>query len=440
MKNALRQTLILWLSLLLVSGLGFLLLQLPAARNWLWNHTGEEELLAQVKGLTDLASDRLRPAVSLVADATIADVDVSPFGINVFLEQEAEPAKRARAVEMAAAAGYHWLRQEFPWEDIEIHGKGDFEDRRHEPYRSAWDKYDQIVDLAEQNGMELIVRLSNPPGWTRAGGEGENDANTFAPPDNVQDYADFVAAVASRYAGRVKYYQLWNEPNIYPEWGSGAIDPEAYVELLKTGAQAVRAADPNAKIIMGALASTINLQPSDAPPGNSLNDMLFLQRMYDAGAAPYFDIVAMQGYGLYSGPTDDRMHPRVINISRHKFIRDLMVKNGDTGKPIWIAEMNWNAAPADVDPRYGRVTLEQQARYLPLAYERVAQDWPWLGVAATWYLKRATDLWETNGQPEAYFRLLAPDFTPQPVYESMKAYTHGLEQELDQGAGNGHGG
>ena len=31
---------------------------------------------------------------------------------------------------MAAAAGYHWLRQEFPWEDIEIHGKGDFEDRR----------------------------------------------------------------------------------------------------------------------------------------------------------------------------------------------------------------------------------------------------------------------------------------------------------------------
>lgn len=440
MKNALRQTLILWLSLLLVSGLAFLLLQLPGARDWLWNHTGEEELLAQVKGLTDLASDRLRPAVSLAADTTIADVDVSPFGVNVFLEQEAEPAKRAHAVEMAAAAGYHWLRQEFPWEDIEIHGKGDFEDRRHEPYRSAWDKYDQIVDLAEQNGMELIVRLSNPPGWTRAGGEGENDANTFAPPDNVQDYADFVSAVASRYAGRVKYYQLWNEPNIYPEWGSGTIDPEAYVELLKTGAQAVRVADPNAKIIMGALASTINLQPSDAPPGNSLNDMLFLQRMYDAGAATYFDIVAMQGYGLYSGPTDDRMHPRVINISRHKFIRDLMVKNGDAGKPIWIAEMNWNAAPADVDPRYGRVTLEQQARYLPMAYERVAEDWPWLGVAATWYLKRATDLWETNQQPEAYFRLLAPDFTPQPVYESMKAYTQSLEPGPKQGAENGHGG
>jgi hypothetical protein len=426
MKTALRQTLILWLSLLLLGGLGFLLLQLPAARQWLWNHTGEEELLAQVKGLSDLAGDRLRPALHLAADAAIQDVDVNPFGINVFLEQEADPAKRALAVQMAAEAGYHWLRQEFPWEDIEIHGKGDFEDRRHEPHRSAWEKYDQIVDLAEQNGLQLIVRLSNPPGWSRAGGEGEGDANTFAPPDDVQDYADFVAAVVSRYAGRVQYYQLWNEPNIYPEWGSAAIDPAAYAALLKAGAEAARAADPDVRIILGALASTINLQPADPPPGNSLNDLLFLQRLYDAGAAPYFDIVAMQGYGLYSGPTDDRLHPRVINISRHKFVRDLMVQNGDRAKPIWIAEMNWNAAPEDVDPRYGRVSLEQQARYLPLAYGRVLDDWPWVGVAATWYLKRATDLWETNRQPEAYFRLLAPDFTPQPVYESMKVFTAGL--------------
>lgn len=421
------QALWLWLSLLLVSGLAFFLLQLPATRTWLWSHTGEEQFLSQVKGASDLASDWLRPRVELADTIAIQEADVNSFGINVFLEQEADPAKRELAVKMAAEAGYHWLRQEFPWEDIEIHGKGDFEDRRHEPYRSAWDKYDQIVDLAEKYGMQLIVRISNPPGWTRAAGAGENNVDTFAPPDNVQDFADFVNAVVSRYRGRVQYYQLWNEPNIYPEWGTRAISPEDYVTLLKAGAEAARAADPDAKIIMGALASTINLQPDDPAPGNSLNDMLYLQRMYDAGAAPYFDIVAMQGYGLYSGPTDDRMHPRVINISRHKFIRDLMVKNGDATKPIWIAEMNWNAAPEGVEPRYGRVTLEQQAEYLPLAYARVRNDWPWVGVAATWYLKRATDTWETNGQPEAYFRLLAPDFTPQPVYESMKQYTQALQ-------------
>lgn len=431
MRTAARQLTTIWLSLLILGGLSFLILQLPPARAWLWQQTGEEAFLSQVKGLTDLLSDRLRPPLNLAQDTTIHHADKNPFGINTFLEQEVEPAKRELAIQMAADAGYHWLRQEFPWEDIEIHGKGDFEDRRHEPYRSAWEKYDQLVDEAEATGMELIVRLSNPPGWTRVQGEGENNVDTFAPPDNLQDFADYVSAVVGRYRGRINYYQLWNEPNIYPEWGSYQIDPEGYVELLKAGAEAARAADPDVVLIAGALASTINLQPADPPPGNSLNDLIFLQRMYDAGAAPYFDVMAMQGYGLYSGPTDNRMHPRVINISRHKFVRDLMVKNGDAHKPIWIAEMNWNAAPEDVDPRYGRVTLEQQARYLPIAYQRVIEEWPWVGVANTWYLKRAADLWEQNRQPEAYFRLLAPDFTPQPVYESMRAFTDELEESWE---------
>jgi hypothetical protein len=248
--------------------------------------------------------------------------------------------------------------------------------------------------------MELIVRLSNPPGWTRAQGEGENNVDTFAPPDNVQDFADFVSAVVEPLQRAHQVLSALERAEHLPGVGQRAIAPESYVELLKAGAEAARAADPNVVIIAGALASTINLQPDDPPPGNSLNDLLFLQRMYDAGAAPYFDIMAMQGYGLYSGPTDDRMHPRVINISRHKFVRDLMVKNGDAAKPIWIAEMNWNAAPEDVEPRYGRVTLEQQARYLPLAYSACIADWPWIGVANTWYLKRATDLWEKTASPK----------------------------------------
>ena len=420
MKQAVQQTLSLWISLLVGSGLILLIGVTPPVRAWMWEQTGEEELFKQLKGMTDRAGDLLRPRLLLAPDAEMMHVAVNPFGVNVFLEQEAEPSKRERVVQMAAAAGFHWLRQEFTWEDIEIHGSGDFEDRRHEPYRSAWDKYDHIVKLAEAHDMELIVRISNPPAWSRAAGD---DAGSYAPPDDYQHFANFVQAVAARYRGRIHYYQLWNEPNIHPEWGHYPISPEEYTELLKVGAEAARAADPDVVIIAAALAATINLAPHDPPPGNSLSDFLFLQRMYDAGAAPYFDIVAAQGYGLWSGPTDQRMHPRVLNISHHKFLRDLMVQNGDAHKPIWIAEMNWNVAPPGVPPNYGQATLEEQARYLPIAYERVRNDWPWIGVANTWYLKRATDEWEVNRQPEAYFRLLLPDFTPLPVYESMKAYT-----------------
>ncbi|MEA3335198.1 MAG: cellulase family glycosylhydrolase [Chloroflexota bacterium] len=422
--------------LLLVGGLAvFALLGTPALAHappgqWLFNLTGEEAPLSQIKGLSDLVADAMRPRLETEDMVPVAHAGVNPFGVNVFLEQEVDPAKREQAVRMAQEAGFHWLRQEFPWEDIEIHGKGDFEDRRNEPVRSAWEKYDHIVDLAEAYDMELIARLSNPPAWSRSAG---NDGGTYAPPDDLADYGDFVAAVVDRYQGRVRYYQLWNEPNIYPEWGDSAIDPEGFTELLKTGATRARAIDPEVVIISGALASTIDLDGIHVPARN-FNDLTFLQRMYDAGAAPYFDVLAMQGYGLWSGPTDQRTQPRVINFGRPQLVRDVMVKNGDAQKPIWISEMNWNAVPNDIpDKRYGQVTEEQQARYLPLAYDRIQTEWPWVGVANTWYLKRPTDQWEQNGQPEAYFRLLTPGFDPLPVYDSMMDFTDDLRPALHQG-------
>ena len=399
-------------------------LALLAAIFWrtgmLYQWTGEERLSAQIKGTSDLSADFLRPKIRLAPNASVANSGVNPFGVNVFLEQEPDPAAREKAVKMASEAGFHWLRQEFPWEDIEIHGKGDFEDRRHTPRRSAWEKYDNIVALAEKYDMALIVRVSNPPAWARARGD---EVGAYAPPDNYQDYADFVTEVVSRYKGRIKYYQLWNEPNIYPEWGSYAISPEDYTQLLCTAAAAARAANPDAVIINGAMASTIVMDPAAPPPGNALNDMLFMQRMYDAGAASCFDIMAMQGYGLWSGPTDRRMNPRVLNFSHPLYMRDLMVANGDAHKPIWISEMNWDAVPDSVANKpFGQVTEQQQGRYLVEAYQRIQREWPWLGVANVWYLKRPDDSWKKEGKPEYYFRLLDPDFAPTPAYEAIKAY------------------
>ena len=171
MKRAVRETLLLWAGLLLSGGLALLIFALTPVRTWLWSQTGETDYLHQVKGLTDLAGGLLRPRLNLASQQVSQHADIPPFGVNVFLEQEVERSKREQAVQLAAEAGFAWLRQEFPWEDIEIHAKGDFEDRRHEPFRNAWEKYDHIVDLAEQSGMQLIVRISNPPAWSRARGK-----------------------------------------------------------------------------------------------------------------------------------------------------------------------------------------------------------------------------------------------------------------------------
>ncbi|MGD2144916.1 MAG: hypothetical protein PVF54_10595 [Anaerolineae bacterium] len=410
--------------------------------DWVFSQTGEERLEGQVRGIAQRATDWLHPRPHTALYEPISHAGVNPFGINVFLNQEVEERKRERSLEMITAAGLQWIRQEFPWEDIEIHGKGDFTDRRNDmdgdgqvDAVDAWAKYDSIVELAERHSLDVIARLSNPPAWTRELGD---TIGTYAPPDNLSDWGDYVHAVVSRYRGQIRYYQLWNEPNVYPEWGEQPVDPAAYTQLLCEGYRRAKEADPGAVIISGALAPTVSLDPGPGP-ARGVSEFVFLQRMYDAGAGACFDILSVNDYMLWSGPTDRRMRPLNINFSRPRYVRDIMVANGDAGKAIWIGEMNANAVPNDpgiVDlGTYGQVSLEQQARYAPLAYQRIREEWPWVGVVNFWFFKRP-DQRERN-QAMYFFRMVEPDFTPMPVYGAMRQYAtnvapvmyHGTHQE-----------
>ncbi len=399
------------LSIILASLLMLFLLR-GSAHNFLRNWTGEESFKEQVKGLGALLLIRLTHSPPETAPyVPIAQVSLNPYAVNTFLEQEVEEAKIRRSLQMIRDAGFHWIRQQFPWEDIEIHGKGDFEDRRTQPPKSAWEKYDRIVELAQEYGLEIIARLDNPPAWSRAQGD---EMGTFAPPDNLNDFGDFVYAVVSRYRARIKYYQIWNEPNIYPEWGEQPVDPVAYTELLKVGYTRAKEADPEAVIISAGLAPTTEMGPEN------LSDLVFLQKMYDAGVKGYFDIISVQGYGLWTGPDDRRADPSRTNFSRPLLIREIMVRNGDADKPIWAAEVGWNALPQEFPsmPVYGRVSEELQAQYAVRAYERAQEEWPWMGVMCYWFFKRADD--REKDQPFYYFRLVEPDFTPHPVYWALK--------------------
>ncbi len=376
------------------------------------NWTGEEDHWEQVKGLGALFLLRLTQGVPETAPyVPISHAGLNPFGINTFLEQEVEPAKVEHSLQMIAEAGFHWIRQEFPWEDIEISGKGDFWD--HKWNKSAWEKYDRLVDAARRYGLEIIARLDNPPAWSRAAGD---VVGTFAPPDRLEDFGDFVYTVVSRYRGRIRYYQIWNEPNIYPEWGERPVNAAEYVALLKVAYARAKEADPHCVILSAGLAQTTE------PGPRNLDDTIYLQQMYDAGAKDYFDVMGVMAYGLWTGPGDRRASRDRTNFARPQLIRAIMVRNGDAGKAIWATEVGWNALPPDFAglPMFGRVSEAQQARYAVQAYERAQREWPWMGVLNYWFFKRATD--SETGQAFYYFRMVEPDFTPLPVYEAMRAY------------------
>lgn len=390
---------------------------------WAFAHTGEEEPLSQARALIHLALGALRPPLDLRADIPIRHTGVNPFGMNTFLQQEVEPAKRTEQLRLIAAAGFGWIRQEFPWQDIEIAGKGDFSDCRNLAATggciSAWDKYDQIVSDSEANGLRVMARLSSPPAWSRSDGEARGP---FAPPDDLADFADFAAAVAERYRGRITTYQIWNEPNIYPEWGNQPADPEAYTLLLCAAYARLKAVDPEIVVLAAPLAPTLPLGLANPaqPAATDFNDLIFLERMYAAGAGACFDVMSVQGYGLNSAATDERLRPLQFNTARNLLVRDLMVRHGDAAKALWISEINWNAAPAEVTSIFGRFSEEQQARYAPLAYARMQTEWSWVGNMMFWFFKRASDA--EKDQAWYYFRMADPDFTLRPVYAAMRDY------------------
>src|SRR5690349_6812292 len=95
---------------------------------WLLAAGGALALLLLLSGLSGAPLDTLsidlrHRAVALTAphaplDRTPASgsAALNPVGVNVFLEQEVEPEKRQRSLELLRAAGVGWIRQQLPWE------------------------------------------------------------------------------------------------------------------------------------------------------------------------------------------------------------------------------------------------------------------------------------------------------------------------------------
>lgn len=392
------------LSLMIVTLLLWGLFHEPLERA-LEDGTGETDFRQQVEGLF---LQMLPQEVNTADMVPVAHAGVNPYGVNTFFEQEVEEGKLRRSMQMLRAAGVKWVRQQMPWFDIEIPAKGKYVNP---DGTSTWDKYDRFIVLAKGYGLNIVARLDAPPNWSRVDNSVYN-----RPPDDLEDYGDFVYTFVKRYRGKIKYYQIWNEPNIYPEWGNRPVDARDYVELLKIGYQRAKEDDPEAVILCAALAPTLG-----TPDGMNESDLTFLQKMYDAGAKDYFDIMSVMGYGLWSGPGNRRTDPNQVNFPRPRLIREIMVRNGDADKAIWEAEVGWNALPLDF-PRpatHGRVTLEQQARYTVQAYRRAQAEWPWMGVLFYWHFRMVSD--DSRDQVAFYFRMVDPDFTVHPVYNAYKA-------------------
>jgi hypothetical protein len=366
---------------------------------------------------THVADGYFNRGVASGADAhPIPYTDVNPLAVNTFLDQEADPANVQRTLEMIKAGGYGYIRQMFPWYEIEPE-RGSHYDNKNQV--DAWAKFDRIVNIADSLNLEIIARLDKPPAWARVN---QPNHETFpdGPPDNNADYANYVSAVVTRYKGKIHYIQIWNEPNLQGEWGGQPIDPAKFTTLLKAAYTAAKAADPSIVVLMPGLA------PTDQTGPTNLSDLLFLQGMYDAGAKDYFDVASVMVYGYGYSPYDRRVEFARDNFSRPIQTREIMVKNGDADKPVWASEYGWVSLPrdwaGDPSPWGNPVSLEKQAKYLYQGYLRAQQEWPWMGVMAVWNFRTVQPPTDPNqaGNPTRGFSIVNYDFSPTPAFALLQ--------------------
>ncbi len=393
-------------------------------------------LLAALAGLLYLDNTRNR-GVTWGADLPrFPQNEAPPVGVNLFLDREPDEATIRRTLQMARDMGARWIKQQFPWDQIEPEAKGDFWDERYA--RSTWQHYDRIVALCQEYGLQLIVRLDRPPDWARAQAlssealrraQAEDpDRDITGPPDDLADYGDYVYAVVSRYRGRIGHVQLWNEPNLANEWNWAPIDPQRFVELLQVGYTRAKEANPDVVVLFPSLAYNDGLDP------RHWSDLAFLEAVYQAGGRPYFDVMAAQYYGLGQPPDEhsplglDRQHLRLItrtDVSRVVLLREIMERHGDSAKAVWVGELGWNATPPDWTGRpsiWGQsVDEETKGQYIVAALERARREWPWMGVANIWFLRWGGPPPNAD-DPTQFFALVGYDFEPLPAYEAVRSW------------------
>lgn len=331
---------------LLLAGLALILsLALAAAALLSWRALAPQQ--GEVLDVVPLAADK-----SLGVNADLGGVDASVVDGQM---------------RVMKGYGFHWLRYRFAWDEME-------------PRRGSynWEESDRVVEAARRQGLSVIALLDGAPAWARAS---EDRGSRFAPPVEVRDYGDWVQAFVERYGDVIDHYQIWNEPNIAPHWGSREVDPAAYARLLREGAIRIRAGDPEAVVLAAALA------PNVEPGGANMSDVLFLDRLYQAGAAPWFDVVAGQIYP-FDLPLEHPPAGGELSWRRLELLRQVMLDHGDDETAVWV--VSWGL------PRpHSMEEWEPVAEQITRAVQGARLDWPWLG-PMLWAA------WTRNDRPVEY--------------------------------------
>ena len=267
-----------------------------------------------------------------------------------------------------------------------------------------WWIYDQTVQRARANGIQIVFSILFTPRWAAAR---RNHA-----PRRMADLRNFAIAAAKRYDGtyqvipdarplpRVRYWMAWNEPNnpvfLTPQFkrvGSrfAAWSPRIYSQMCNAIYSGVKAIERTNKVACGVTAPRGNNAARSSRP--SISPIYFAQGMkrwrarYDAYAHhPYYG-------NRFETPTS-RPTTKGSTAVLLGTINDLVRVIGN--KRLWITEYGYQTRPERIFP----VSFAQQARFVGQSFA-IARRHPRIDMML-WFLLR-DDPRVHNGWQSGFF-------------------------------------
>jgi hypothetical protein len=265
-------------------------------------------------------------------------------------------------------------------------------------FPAANNDFKGIVTNARARGMGVVFVLV-----------GSRDGAATDP----ADFANFAGAFATEMqsVGGATAYEVWNEEDEPDFWGA-AVDAGDYAAILKAAYPRIKAADPQAKVLLGPLTG---------------NNYGFLQQVYASGARGSFDAASVHTDTACLVDPPSSYYRENGKVARFTFlgfrtVHDVMAANGDGAKPIWMTELGWTTTGSTcargtwAGQKAAGVTEAQQAANLKEAYHCLA-DYP--------YVERA--LWFTlsdssgNGEELDHYGLQRLDSSHKPAWDAFRS-------------------
>lgn len=315
----------------------------------------------------------------------VAASEASPVGVNIHIPQGSELASILDRVQVV---GIGWVRIDFIWAVVET-----------APNRYDWAAYDALAAAARARGLEVYATIAYTPAWATAGPE------LSGVPSRPQDWSEFCGQAAARYRGAIRYWGVWNEPNLPRFWAGTR---EQYLDIiLKPCADAIHAAAPEAKVAGPDLAHLTSgdsdwyhwLREVLETAGNRLD--IVTHHLYDSDG--HSDVTnKLGGSTLFGG------RPAFWNAVPPS-VEEVLQYAGAQDKPFWLTETGWESAD---------VGEARQASYSTGLLEHWLTGQP----GRDWVDK--IFFYEMKDPPgdEFTWGLLRANGAPKPVYEAIRDF------------------